>query len=320
MGLNRTWDEQRYWDAKLGPQRDWIWRGWPVRYSVSRPSQDHDQGHAPLLLIHGFGAAVEHWRHNVPVLGRDRTIYALDLLGFGGSRKASTQYTLDLWVDQLYQFWRLLIQRPIVLVGNSLGSLVCARAAQLHPEMVDAVVLINLPDVSLRQAAIPAPLRPVVNAIESLFAPPPLIKLILRVVRRPAMIRRWVKIAYPDPTAVDDELVALLSNPAYDVGAGDTLVALSKSLRQPQFSPPMREVIAALTQPILLLWGECDRMVPFALSQQFTGLNPRLTFVPLPGAGHCPHDECPDQFHHILSSWLAAQRSGKAAQSYAEAI
>jgi pimeloyl-ACP methyl ester carboxylesterase len=233
MGLNRTRDEQRYWEAKLGPQRDWIWRGWPVRYSVSRPSQDH--GYAPLVLIHGFGAAVEHWRHNVPVLGRDRTVYALDLLGFGGSRKASTQYTLDLWVDQLYQFWRLLIQRPIVLVGNSLGSLVCARAAQLHSEMVEAVVLINLPDVSLRQAAIPAPLRPVVNGLESLFAPPLLIKLILRVVRRPAMIRRWVAIAYPDTTAVDDELVALLSNPAYDVGAGDTLVACRNPCASPSF-------------------------------------------------------------------------------------
>jgi pimeloyl-ACP methyl ester carboxylesterase len=82
----------------------------------------------------------------------------------------------------------------------------------------------------------------------------------------------------------------------------------------------MREVIAALTQPILLIWGECDRMVPFTLSQQFTGLNPRLTLVPLPGAGHCPHDECPDQFHQILLPWLAAQRSGHSIQSYAGAI
>jgi pimeloyl-ACP methyl ester carboxylesterase len=42
----------------------------------------------PVLLIHGFGASVGHWRNNIPALAAAgyRT-YAIDLLGFGGSDK-----------------------------------------------------------------------------------------------------------------------------------------------------------------------------------------------------------------------------------------
>lgn len=300
------------WEQRIGRQRDWIWRGWPVRYSFTPAPAAGGTG-LPVILIHGFGAAIEHWRHNIPVLRGDRPVYALDLLGFGGSRKAKTRYSLDLWVEQVHDFWATWIRRPVVLVGNSLGSLVCALAAARYPEMVAGVALINLPDVALSQGAIPGPLRPVVNGIERLFTPPWLLKLLLAWVRRPAVIRPWVTLAYPRREAVDAELVQILSNPAYDQGAGDTLVALFHSLRGADFSPPMTTVLAELTQPILLLWGEGDRFVPFALSHHFRHLNPRLEFVALPGAGHCPQDECPDIFHQALLPWLAQFKSVESA-------
>lgn len=42
----------------------------------------------PILLIHGFGASVGHFRRNFPVLvGAGYRVYAVDLLGFGSSDK-----------------------------------------------------------------------------------------------------------------------------------------------------------------------------------------------------------------------------------------
>ncbi|TVQ60465.1 MAG: alpha/beta fold hydrolase [Spirulina sp. DLM2.Bin59] len=307
-GVGQSEQERGPWEQRIGRQRDWVWRGWPVRYSFA-PARAGGRG-LPVILIHGFGAAIEHWRHNIPVLRQDRPVYALDLLGFGGSRKAKTRYSLDLWVEQLHDFWASWIGRPVVLVGNSLGSLVCALAAARYPEMVAGVALINLPDVALSQQAIAPPLRPVMNTLERIFTPSWLLKLLLVWVRRPAVIRHWVTLAYPHREAVDDELVQILSNPAYDRGAGDTLVALFHGLRGADFAPPMTAVMAGLTQPILLLWGESDRFVPFALAQHFRHLNPRLQFVPLPGAGHCPQDECPELFHQALLPWLAQLEQG----------
>lgn len=46
------------------------------------------QNGPPILLIHGFGASVGHFRKNIPVLaGEGYRVYAIDLLGFGASDK-----------------------------------------------------------------------------------------------------------------------------------------------------------------------------------------------------------------------------------------
>ena len=52
------------------------------------------------------------------------TVYALDMLGFGASEKASANYSIELWVEQVYDFWKAFIRQPVVLVGNSNGSLI----------------------------------------------------------------------------------------------------------------------------------------------------------------------------------------------------
>jgi haloalkane dehalogenase len=43
------------------------------------------------------------------------------------------------------------------------------------------------------------------------------------------------------------------------------------------------------------------------LARQFVALNPNLELVELDNAGHCPHDECPEQVNQILLDWLARQ-------------
>lgn len=52
-------------------------------------------------------------------------MYALDLLGFGKSDKPVLAYNMELWRDQLADFLADFVQEPVVLVGNSLGSLTC---------------------------------------------------------------------------------------------------------------------------------------------------------------------------------------------------
>ncbi|MBD2578790.1 alpha/beta fold hydrolase [Oscillatoria sp. FACHB-1406] len=304
MKLEEFTSRSMHWPQRIGQQRDWVWRGWQTRYSFQRATQSSTR--PPLLLIHGFGAAIEHWRKNIPILSRTHTVYALDLLGFGASRKVAADFGTELWAAQVYDFWRTFVGEPMVLVGNSVGSLVCLAAAARHPEMVAGIVLLNVPDVSLRQAALPAWLAPIVTGLENAIASPTVLKLLLRVLRRPVNIRRWAGFAYEDNSAIDEELLSILSAPAYDEGAGDTFSSLFRAVRQPQFALPTVELLPALDLPILLLWGTRDRMVPFALARAFLELNPRLEFVELEAAGHCPHDECPDRFNALLLDWLKA--------------
>ncbi|MEA5536474.1 alpha/beta fold hydrolase [Crocosphaera sp. XPORK-15E] len=296
---------QQPWEMRIGRQRDWIWRGWPIRYTfLPSGAGKLTESQPSMILLHGFGAAIEHWRHNMPILAQDYRVYALDLLGFGGSKKAAADYTIDLWVEQIHDFWQTFIGKPVILVGNSIGSLVCLTAASKYPEMVASIVMLSLPDVSLRQEMIPKVLRPIINTIEGLFAPPLLLKGLFNIIRRPQIIRPWIGLAYYDKSAVTDELVDIIAIPPQDEGAARAFCLLFEGLRKPGYAPVVKDVLPDFKIPILLVWGRQDRLVPFSLAAQFAQLNPKITLVELDHAGHCPHDECPDRFNSILLDWL----------------
>lgn len=75
-------------------------------------------------------------------------VYAIDLLGFGGSDKAPLEYSIELWAEQVVDFCQEFAQAPVTLVGNSIGSLVSLEAAHMMkgaasaPE-VQGIALIN---------------------------------------------------------------------------------------------------------------------------------------------------------------------------------
>lgn len=293
-----------HWQQRVGSQRDWVWRGWQTRYTYIRATQTEGKEETPLLLLHGFGTSIGHWRQNLPFLAQNHTVYALDMLGFGASRKAVVEYKVDLWVEQIYDFWSTFIRQPLVLVGNSIGSLVCLAAAAAHPEMVKGIVMIGLPDMSVREEAIPRWLRPVIASVENLFASPLLLKNIFYVVRRPGVVRKWAAIAYANPTAITDELVDILTGPAQDRGSAQAFCAILKAMIGADFGPSVKSVLPNLNIPLLLIWGRQDRMIPPGLSCRFLELNPKLRLVEIDNAGHCAHDEAPEEVNQILLDWL----------------
>lgn len=71
-------------------------------------------------------------------------VYAIDLLGFGASEKAKLVYSIELWRDLLLDFTTEFVDEPFVMVGNSVGSLVCLAAnAASEPGRVRGTVLLN---------------------------------------------------------------------------------------------------------------------------------------------------------------------------------
>lgn len=289
--------------SALGNQRDWIWQGWQTRYTYLRADQRTSQ--PPIVFLHGFGASLGHWRQNLPYFAERHSVYAIDLLGFGGSEKAAIPYSIDLWVQQLHSFWKTFIGCPVILVGNSIGSLVALTAAHIHPEMAQSLVMLSLPDPSLREDLIPQWCRPVLSRIERAFTAEWILKSLFYGVRRPKVIRPWAGLAYASRGAITDELVEILTTPAGDRGAARAFSLILQAMVNPKFGPRVSAVLPEMEIPILLLWGRQDRMVPPMFAPKFAAMNARIKLIELEDAGHCPHDECADRVNEAIAHWLA---------------
>ncbi|MFM7371360.1 MAG: alpha/beta fold hydrolase [Sphaerospermopsis kisseleviana] len=292
-----------FWQQRLGNQRDWLWRGWQIRYTYIRPTYNY-QNTTPLILLHGFGASIGHWRHNLEVLGTHHTVYALDMLGFGASEKAPANYSVELWVEQVYQFWQAFIRQPVILIGNSVGSLISLVAAATYPDMVAGVVMMSLPDPTLEQEALPAFLHPVVRGMKSMIASPLLLKPLFNFVRKPEVLKRWAGLAYTNPEAITDELIDILAGPPQDRGSTRAFIALFKSSIGAEFSPSVKEILPNLTIPMLLIWGRKDKFVPPNLASEFAKYNEKLEVLYLEDVGHCPHDEAPEKVNEVILNWI----------------
>jgi pimeloyl-ACP methyl ester carboxylesterase len=251
-------------------------------------------------------------------LARRHTVYGLDLVGWGGSRKPNIQYDIDLWVDQVYDFWQTFIGQPLILVGNSIGSLVALVAAARHPELAHSLVMVSLPDLSAEQELIPRSLQPLVNGIKRVILNPPLLRGLFKLVSRPKIARKWAQIAYANPDRVTDELIDIFLTPAREREASAAFVRIMQGMTSSNFSPNIRKLIPEMRLPMLLLWGAEDRMIPSGTAGILVELNPLLELVNLDAAGHCAHDEIPDIVNQIVRDWLDTTKIGDLLAAAAE--
>jgi len=282
------------------PGTYWQWRGQSIYYVRAGERQP---GRPPLLLIHGFGASTDHWRKNISGLCEDFEVWAIDLLGFGRSAKPEWQYGGDLWRDQLHDFITQVVCQPVVLAGNSLGGYSALCVASQRPDAAVGLVLLNSagPFTNTKVPTEPNPMQKVMReATQAVFRQPWGSFLLFQYVRQRSVIRNTLEKVYLDKSAVTDQLVEEIYQPSCDPGATKVFASV--------FSSPQGENVDVLLQqlkcPLLLLWGEADPwMNAKERGAKFRQYYPQLTEHYL-RAGHCPHDEVPDQVNSLLRSWV----------------
>lgn len=286
--------------TSLPERQTWDWNGYKIGYI------DVGQG-TPLLLVHGFGASIGHWRRNIPALAEaGYRVLAIDLLGFGGSDKPALDYTLDLWQELLHDFWAAKIQQPTVFVGNSIGGLLCLMLLANHPETACGGILLNCAGgMNHRPDDLVLPLRLVMAAFTNLVRSPRFGPFVFNQIRQKHRIRRTLRQVYRNRESVTDELVDMLYAPSCEEGAQKVFASV---LTAPP-GPTPAELLPAVSVPLLVLWGEADPWTPIAgarLYREYAKTHP-LEFVPIPDTGHCPHDDRPEVVNPLMVEWLAKQ-------------
>jgi pimeloyl-ACP methyl ester carboxylesterase len=275
----------------------WSWQGHTICYTSVGSGQ-------PLVLIHGFGASIGHWRHNIPALAEaGYRVFALDLLGFGQSDKPALNYTVELWVELICDFWAAKINQPAVFVGNSIGGLLTLMILAQHPEISRGGILLNpAGGLNHRPDELNWPLRVIMGTFAKVVSSPTVGPWLFDRVRQKTQIRRSLAQVYCNSAAITDELVDLLHQPSCDPGAQKVFAAI---LTAPA-GPKPTELLPHIQAPLLVLWGEADPWTPIAGSQLYQDLaaTHSVKFVAIPQTGHCPHDEAPAIVNPLIIDWL----------------
>ena len=293
----------------MSAPQPWSYAGHPVHAIAAAPAEP--EGPA-ILLVHGFGASTDHWRHNIPVLAQRHEVHAIDLLGFGRSAKpAELAYGGPLWRDQLAAYVHERIGRPTVLAGNSLGGFSALAAGAALGDQAAGVVLLNAAGPFSDEQAPPKGWGAITRQTiaGALLKSPVLQRLLFENLRRPATIRRTLNQVYVDKTNVDEALVEAIRRPSLDPGAFGVFRTVFDIPR----GQPLDELFAQLTCPLLLLWGIRDPWInAVGRRAAFQRHAPACTREVVLEAGHCPHDEVPDQVNAALLDWIAGLSSGAA--------
>ncbi|TKY51975.1 Pheophytinase [Spatholobus suberectus] len=294
---------------------EWQWKGqYSINYFVSSDSpQQLHANHPPLLLVHGFGASIPHWRRNIKTLAQNYTVYAIDLLGFGASDKPpGFQYTMETWAQLILDFLNEVIQKPTVLIGNSVGSLACLIAASDSSQtLVRGVVLLNCAGGMNNKAIVDdwriKLILPLLWLIDFLLKQKGIASAIFERVKQRENLRNILSSVYGNKESVDEELVEIIREPANAPGALDAFVSIVTGPPGP--SPVL--LMPKISLPVLLLWGDEDPFTPIdgPVGKYFSSLPSQQENVKLfllEGVGHCPHDDRPDLVHEKLLPWLAS--------------
>ena len=200
-----------------------------------------DAGHPGSCRCAGarVGASLGHWRKNIPVLAEHCRVYAIDLIGFGGSAKPApgalkpgeqVEYTFETWGQQIADFCQDVVGEPAFLVGNSVGCIAVMQAVVEHPDIARSIALLNCSLRLLhdrRRATQPWFKRMGAPVLQRLLKNEWLGQTFFSQLAKPATVRKILLKAYHNADAVTDELVDLLMAPARDVGAAAVFIAFT---------------------------------------------------------------------------------------------
>jgi pimeloyl-ACP methyl ester carboxylesterase len=231
-----------------------------------------------VILLHGMGASLHTWQPWADSLAAKYRVIRYDLPGFGLTGADPTGvYSEARGVEVLMALMDRLGLARATLIGNSMGGRLAWNAAAAKPARVDKLVLIS-PDGFASQG------------FEYGKAPavPSVLRLMQYVLPKP-MLRSSLKPAYADPGRMTDAIVTRYYDLLLAPGVRSAMLA---RMEQSRLVPP-EPLLASITAPTLLVWGEQDRMIPVSNAADYLKAMPGATLVRLPTLGHVPHEEDP---------------------------
>jgi pimeloyl-ACP methyl ester carboxylesterase len=251
--------------------------GHKIHYYVRGPVSG-----APIVLVHGLGGRAEDWVNLAPFLEKaGYRVYTPDLLGFGQSEEpADANYSISGQAKVVEEFFDAMGLKQADLAGWSMGGWIAQKVAVDHPDRVRRLVLLDSaglrmpPDWDTRLFT---PVTPdELNQLDALLMPhaPTLPGFLTMDILRTSARSSWV---------VKRALASMLT--AADVTDSQ---------------------LPSLKMPVLILWGDMDRITPLSEGRAIHALIPQSRLEIAPGCGHLAPEQCTALYGPELVRFLGA--------------
>ena len=287
----------------------WNWEGLEVAWNVQGINSSATFS---TVLIHGFGGCKEHWRYNQHVLAKESACFCIDLIGFGESSQPKARlkgesskqndfcYCFDSWAEQIKAFCNEVVKKPVLLIGNSIGGVVSLRASQILKDTCIGVVLINCAQRAMddkRLDSQPQLMQWIRPYLKEVVKPRWVCSGLFRNAANPRIIKQVLKQAYPSGNNINKELIEILHKPSTREGASEAFRGFI-NLFDDYLAPDLMRKIQI---PIYLIWGEKDPWEDIKEARNWaTSIECIRSLEIIKNAGHCPHDEAPEEVNKLL--------------------
>lgn len=242
----------------------------------------------PVVLIHGSAGAINWWDDLIPQLKPYHRVIAIDMLGYGGSDKPDSDYSVETQASLVAQVLAKLELPPSVLVGHSLGGSVVTSVAEQSPDLVSGLVLIDSgPDTS-------GGLSGGAKAVRT-----PLLGQALWRIAPDSVIRKNVSQGfapgYDVPGKYVDD-VREMTYPAYSKSAKE-----GEAFKEEKTLP---DRLAAIAKPLLVIFGEEDQIYDAREALSEYAAIPGVRTHLIPGSGHSPQVEAPKETAGAIQNFI----------------
>ncbi|PRY32700.1 alpha/beta fold hydrolase [Umezawaea tangerina] len=242
---------------------------------------DQGEGRA-FLLLHGGGGPQTVAGFAARLAAHGRVITPVHA-GFGGTERPE-------WLSSMAGLAEVYVQllededlHDVVVVGNSMGGWTAAEMALLGSDRISGIVLVDAVGIEVEG-------HPVVDIF-------------------PLTLDELSKLSYHDPakfgidpsTFTDAQKAGMAANRA-------ALAVYGASMAD----PTLRERLAGVKVPSLVLWGESDQVVDPEYGRAYAEAIPGSVFHVLPGTGHVPQIETPELLLDEVTGFAGHTGSGHA--------
>lgn len=105
--------------------------------------KSYGKGKEALVLVHGWGCRMGHWRDQVADLSKRNRVITLDLPGHGESDKPETAYNMDLFANAIDAVMRDAKVDKAVVAGHSMGTPVARQFYRKYPQKTLAIMIVD---------------------------------------------------------------------------------------------------------------------------------------------------------------------------------